>query len=230
MRICEYKPPSRVILFFLCPSIMAPPILYLLEEEGIIKEGMTEAEHKSAWRAWELRNHPDKPGGSTAKFVKYRGYKDDLDKKLSMRDVRKYFNALSVLDRRLAERDVPPTRAAKLREQYAEAAWSRRQRMAKFFGVLKMDLEKRKWPSADIRTLIRDLKVVQDTRPAGKPPPQRRISWVAPTARTSRCRKCSATAASTGRKCKLSASCRMGCEVRCWRHASTHVTRVSCRD
>ncbi len=210
------------------------PSLCLLEDEGIIRPGITEEEQKVAWRRWEVRAHPDK-GGDTGHYTKVKALKTHLDT-LGMRQVRLYFNGKEMLEDSLAEHDVPENMITKQTAAYADACWEKHRRMRFFTNSLKSFLEKKKWPREDIKLLLRNLKDVQDVRskrPARSATPQRaqsRIGWVDPTRKTSNCRKCSSTAITTGVRCRLPASCRIGCEVKCWRHSTTHVPRQSCRD
>lgn len=214
---------------------MAVPVLYQLTEAGIIKPSITEEEYKTIWRKWELKNHPDK-GGSLSRYVNIKGHRTKLDDKMSMRQVRRYFNILALLESRFAEHNVPQAQGKTYLSRFADAMWASTM-INTYLVSLRIFLEKRKWPAASIKSLLREIKTASDRPSKSTKSPQssfykspRRISWVKPTPRTSSCRKCSSTAVSTGLRCKLPASCRMGCDVKCWRHAGKHVPRTSCRD
>lgn len=207
----------------------ARPVLYILEDEKVIHPGITEAEFKSAVRKWELKNHPDK-GGAHDRYTSNKAHIAEMEKKMDMRSVRRYYNASARLEEKLREIGVPASQITTQLAQFAHATWKKHQLLRPYYMTLRKLLERKNCEASEIAAFISELKTSSDVARVPKPSRPRRLSWVKPTPRASNCRRCSSTASSTGKRCKLSASCRIGCEVKCWLHASKHVTQTSCRD
>lgn len=209
--------------------------LTVFEDEGLIKPGITDAEYRALWRKWSLLNHPDK-GGSHTRFVKFHTMKNDIDNKLDAKALRRYFNGRAILLSRLNAHGVPSSVSKQLQKQYTDIFSTGWRLYRMFFTTLRATLERRKWRKETIKALCDELKDIPDTRTPLKVfnAPQR-IGWHSArashaTRKSTRCQKCSSVAVSTGRRCRLTASCRLGCKTKCWVHASDHKRKTSCRD